>query len=126
MKGHARKTVREAARVRMHLTDDRTDLMTRAAIARNKAAGTDRPDPTLPPAPVKPLRSPFEQRLPAIQTAFSRIAVGAELSSPSALTGSYAPKRDRAEAEPANVLGDVTDYLKFRPSEGRDPEDRHD
>jgi hypothetical protein len=59
-KRHARRVVQEASQVRMRLVEDQTDLMILAAGERNRKAGTDKVDPTLPPPAVKPVQAAID------------------------------------------------------------------
>jgi hypothetical protein len=81
-KRHARRVVKEANQVRMRLVEDQTDLMILAAAARNRKAGTDKIDPTLPPPAVKPVqaadRRPLHELSKGDRTARRRRAVGAD------------------------------------------------
>jgi hypothetical protein len=112
-----RRVMADYHQVRPRLSEDLPDLMIRAAAAANKAAGTDRPDPSLPPPSLKPVQSPLAAGLKDYQRAVERKAVGAESLQLAGLGDYQANTRDTSEGQ---SLGDVTDYLKYR------SEDRHE
>lgn len=114
-RGRMNKLDREHRRIRPRLSEDLPDAMIRAAAKRN-AENAGSADPTLPPPSLRPVRSPLEEQLPAIQRAFERprIAVGAESAS-ELLASSYIPQNN--DAAETSQLGDVTSYLRYRPED---------
>jgi len=110
-RNRAHKIDKEFRRLRPRLHEDMPDAMRRAAVARAKArppAG----DPTNPPPSMRPVRSPLEDQLPAIQKAIGgqKMAVGAESILPS--TFSYTRQGDHAEE--SAFLGSSAEYLRYR------------
>lgn len=78
---HDRKALKDAGPARFRMADDITDRAARMVAERARAARENEIDP--PPGPtIRPVRSHFEQQLPAIQRAIKapvmRVAAGAE------------------------------------------------
>jgi putative transposase len=132
-KRHARRVVNEASQVRMRLVEDQTDLMIRASIERNKKAGTDKVDPTLPPPAVKPVQAAVDDHFQTFQRAIEQRSTGRRAAGAESMTladigraieSQQTPSPDDDGEDDTDTLGQLSRAMRERAGRGDDGDER--